>query len=100
MDLRRLMDNGEKITEEVLNDCDGRLRTSRCFYRINRRDISFLRFILEAYDGAAVLTTEDARRGIVGITTAPGCRALIEAVITSLAEAGEIMAEPVRGDGW
>ena len=48
------------------------LKTIQHFYRIDRRDISYLRFILEAYDGMAVLTTRDAARGIVSVTIAPG----------------------------
>ena len=74
------------------------LRTTRRHYRLDRRDISFLRFILEAYDGMAVLTTRDAALGVVSITMAPGSEALVEGVITALAEAGEIHIEPFRAD--
>ncbi len=73
-------------------------RTSRRFYRIERGDISFLRFILEAYDGMAVVTTRDAARGIVSITTAPGCEALVEGVVAALAANGEIYIEPMATD--
>jgi hypothetical protein len=74
------------------------LRTTRRHYRLDRRDISFLRFILEAYDGMAVLTTRDAALGVVRITMAPGSEALVENVITALAEAGEIHIEPFQAD--
>lgn len=74
------------------------LRTVRRFYRINRRDISFLRFILEAYDGVAVLTTQDGQRGIVSITIAPGCEILVEGIITSLAAGGEIVIEALTAE--
>ncbi len=75
-----------------------RLCTSRRLYRIDRGDISFLRFILEAYDGMAVVTTRDAARGIVSITTAPGCEARVERVVAALAVNGEIYIEPVVTD--
>ncbi len=72
--------------------------TSRRLYRINRRDISFLRFILEGYDGLALLTTQDAARGIVSVAMAPGCEDLVEQVIATLATDGEIYIEPLAAD--
>ncbi len=74
------------------------LQTTRRFYRIDRRDISYLRFILEAYDGMAVLTTRDAAKGIVRITIAPGCEMLVDDVISALARAEEIFIEPLPGE--
>ena len=70
----------------------------RHLYRIDLRDISYLRFILEAYDGMAVLTTRDAARGIVSVTIAPGCEALVDEVISALSRAGEIYIEPLPGE--
>ena len=43
------------------------------YLRVDRRKIAFLRFILEAYEGVAILTTLDARQGIVRLHIAPGC---------------------------
>lgn len=74
------------------------LKTSQRFYRIDRRDISYLRFILEAYDGMAVLTTRDAARGIVSVTIAPGCEARVDDIITALSRADEIFIEPLPGE--
>ena len=71
------------------------LHTTQRYYRIDRRDISYLRFILEGYDGAAVLTTRDAARGIVSITIAPGCEALVDSIISSLLRAEAIFVEPL-----
>jgi hypothetical protein len=89
--LHRLETAGAPRRGEALN-------TTRRFYRIDRRDISFLRFILEAYDGMAVLTTRDAALGIVSITMAPGCEALVDDVVTALAAGGDIHIEPFRTD--
>lgn len=69
------------------------MNTTRQYYRINRRDISFLRFIFEAYDGLAVISTVDSQQGIVSVTTAPGCRNETEAIILGLKD--EIMIEKV-----
>jgi len=35
------------------------------FFRINSRKISFFRFLLEGYDGLAVLSTVDAKQGLI-----------------------------------
>ena len=77
---------------------DMALRTSRSYYRIDRGDISFLRFILEAYDGMAVVTTRDAARGIVSITMAPGCEDQVAKIIAALAAEGEIYIEALGAE--
>jgi hypothetical protein len=87
------MEESNKIPNEEPDRRDRPRRTSQRFYRINRRDISFLRFILEAYDGVAVLTTQDVRQGIVSIAIAPGCETLVDGIITSLAAGEDIMIE-------
>ena len=74
------------------------LHTTQRHYRIDRRDISYLRFILEGYDGTAVLTTRDAARGIVSITIAPGCEALVDDIISSLSRAEAIYIEPLPAE--
>lgn len=49
------------------------MRTHRRYYRVDRHQIAFLRFILEAYDGLAVLQTVDAQRGEVVVYISRGC---------------------------
>jgi hypothetical protein len=62
-------------------------------YRVDRRQIAFLRFIIEAYDGAAGLTTVDPVQGIVRLYIAPGCLELIEALVAHLSR--EIVIVPL-----
>ena len=69
------------------------LQTTQRYYRVERRDISFLRFILEGYEGAAVLTTVDADNGIVGVRIAPGREQEIAALLDALTADGVIMVE-------
>jgi hypothetical protein len=42
-------------------------------YLIERSQIHYLRFLLEAYPGMAVVTTLDSTLGMVSIAIAPGC---------------------------
>ena len=60
------------------------VETTKKYYRIDRREISFLKFILEAYDGLAVLTTVDSEKGIVVINIAPGCESEVEMILQDL----------------
>jgi hypothetical protein len=64
------------------------VKTTRRSYRIDRRQIGFVKFILEAYDNVAVLTTVNARQAVVQVTIAPGCEAMVDDIMTDLA--GEI----------
>jgi hypothetical protein len=62
-------------------------------YRVDRRQIAFLRFLFEAYDGIATLTTLDAHTGIVMLRIAPGCNREVETVLQEIEQ--EILIEPV-----
>jgi hypothetical protein len=67
------------------------LETIRKIIRVDRREICFIKFILEAYEGIATMTTIDARQGIVLLRIAPGCEKEVEAVLRDLGE--DIMIE-------
>ena len=60
------------------------LKTIKKYFRIDRKEICFLKFIIEAYDGIAVLTTIDPVKGIVVINIAPGCEQEVEMIIKDL----------------
>jgi hypothetical protein len=60
------------------------LKTIKKFLRVDRKEICFLKFILEAYDGIATITTIDAHQGIVMLRIAPGCEGEVEAVLQDL----------------
>jgi ethanolamine utilization microcompartment shell protein EutS len=70
--------------------------TKRC-YRVDRRQISFVKFILEAYDNMAVMSTLDPRQAVVQVTIAPGCEAMVGGIMASLA--GDVEVVPVDGAG-
>jgi len=60
------------------------VETTKKYYRVDRREISFLKFIIEAYDGLAVLTTVDSEKGIIVVNIAPGCEADVEMILQDL----------------
>ncbi|MGA7874220.1 MAG: DUF4911 domain-containing protein [Desulfoferrobacter sp.] len=50
---------------------------------VRPRDIYFLRFILEGYDGLAVVTTLQPEAGLVQINVAPGCEEELEQILAA-----------------
>jgi hypothetical protein len=60
------------------------LETTRRYYRIDRRQIAYLKFILEGYEGLANLSTIDAERGVVVVHISPGCEDDFESLIEDL----------------
>lgn len=59
-------------------------QTIQRYYRVERKQIAFLRFIIEAYDGIAVMRTVDAQKGIVALSIAPDCIGEVESLIADL----------------
>ena len=53
-------------------------------FRVDKSRIGFLKFIFEAYDGIAVITTLDTKDGLVRFAVAPGCMEEVEAVLDDL----------------
>lgn len=60
------------------------LETTTRIFRIERKDIAFLKFIIEAYEGIAVLTTLERDSGTVRLSIAPGCEQEVTAVLADL----------------
>jgi len=60
------------------------LQTVSKRFRVDTSQISFLKFILEAYEGMAQLTTLDPGLGLVEIYVVPGCMKEFENIIMDL----------------
>ena len=60
------------------------MKTIKKYLRVDRSEICFLRFIFEAYDGIAIITTIDSEAGIVLLTIAPGCEDDAEMILRDL----------------
>lgn len=53
-------------------------------YRVQRSQIAFLRFTLEAYEGLAMMSTCDRQKAVVEMKIAPGFAAAFDRVIADL----------------
>ena len=58
--------------------------TTKQWYRVDRREISYLKFILEAYEGLAVVSTLDSEAGVVVLHIAPGCESDVDMILQDL----------------
>jgi hypothetical protein len=70
------------------------MESVRQHYRIDPRQIGFLRFLLEGYDGMASLTTLDPQTGQIVLQIAPGREPEVDRLLQELRrefliEAGE-----------
>ena len=53
-------------------------------FHVDRREISYLRFTLESYDGMAAVTTLDPYTALIKVSIAPGCEEIVFELLDSL----------------
>ena len=54
------------------------------YFLLDRRDLVYLTFILEAYEGLATLTTVDKQQTLVSITTFPGSAEALDDLLAAI----------------
>jgi len=57
---------------------------------IEKSEICYLQWIIESYDGMAIVRTIDSMNGTVEISIAPGCSEEIESLIKFLKDDGSL----------
>lgn len=67
--------------------------TQSKYFRLHREDIAYFKFIIESYEGMAVVRTKDPREAIVELMVAPGWEKDVEEVLEGLRE--EMSIEPL-----
>ncbi len=67
--------------------------TQSRYFRLHRKDIAYLKFIVESYEGMAVVRTKDPYEAIVELMVAPGWEKDLEEVLEGLQK--EIPLEPL-----
>jgi hypothetical protein len=60
--------------------------TVQWHFKINSRDIAYMKFVLESYEGLGVLRTIDPKNGIVEVMVPPGLEKDMEMVLDGLGE--------------
>lgn len=64
------------------------------YFRVAHRDMVFLKFILEAYEGMNVMSTVDNKAGIIRIAIMPGFVDDMDALLADLGR--QVVMEPAR----
>jgi len=62
------------------------METIKRSFQVERRDISYLRWIIESYDGMAVLRTIDPHKAVIELQISPGCDNKVLELLDSLKE--------------
>ena len=68
------------------------------YFRVDRRDIGYFRFILESYEGFATLSTLDARNGIVVLSIPESFIDEVDDLLTALAYEIDLKEIPFSAD--
>ena len=71
----------------------GKMDTRSRYFRLRREDIAYFKFIIESYEGMAVVRTEDPGEAIVELMVAPGWEKDVDEVLEGLRK--EIHIEPI-----
>jgi hypothetical protein len=58
--------------------------TQSIYFRLRREDIAYFKFIIESYEGMAVVRTQDPYEAIVELMVAPGWERDVERVLEGL----------------
>jgi hypothetical protein len=62
------------------------METVKHIFRVDRREINYLRVIIESYDGMAVVKTIDPQEALIEIQMSHGCERLIFELLDSLVQ--------------
>ena len=60
------------------------METIRKSFLVDKSSISYIRWIVESYDGMAIVSTIDAEDAIIELKIAPGCESIVNNLIHSL----------------
>lgn len=72
-----------------------RMKTIRRIYRVDRREIIYLRVIIESYDGMAIVRTVDPNEALIELQISPGCENLVLALLDDLKEKEALELTPI-----
>jgi len=61
---------------------------------VDRKEIHYLRFTLESYDGMALVSTIDPYLALIEVSIAPGCEKWVDALMDSLRTDEKLCIEP------
>jgi len=74
------------------------MTTTRRWFRVPLEQIAYVRAIVEGYDGVAVVSAPDPRRGEIELQIAPGQEAEAQALVQRLVDEAHLIEIPPPDD--
>ena len=71
------------------------METIKKSFLVDRSRINYIRWIVESYDGMAIVSTIDQDEAIIELKIAPGCETIVNELIRSLSNNEGIKLTPV-----
>jgi hypothetical protein len=71
------------------------MQTNKKSFVVDRSKISYIRWILESYDGMAIVSTIDPDKAVIELKIAPGCETIIDELLHSLRIDEKIKFDPI-----
>lgn len=71
------------------------METIKQSYLVDKPRISYIRWIVESYDGMAIVSTIDPVDAIIELKIAPGCESIVNELIHSLRVDEGIKLNPI-----
>ncbi len=69
--------------------------TRKRVFRVDRREIGYLRYTVESYDGMATVTTRDPYAALIELAISPGCEEMVMDLLSSLRKDEGLAIEPL-----
>ncbi|MBI4620644.1 MAG: DUF4911 domain-containing protein [Desulfobacterales bacterium] len=66
------------------------MKTIQRYFRVQRKNIAFIKFILEAYDGMAVMRTLESHEGVIELMIAPDFEREVTEILDNLRDEFEV----------
>jgi len=70
------------------------METNKHIFKVDRREINYLRITIESYDGMAVVKTVDPHEALIELQISPGCETLVFELLNALVEQERIHISP------
>jgi len=72
------------------------MEMTKLYFHVKRKEISYLRWVVESYDGMAFLKTIEPYEAVIELEISPGCETLVLELIDSLRKNEQILLSPIE----
>jgi hypothetical protein len=72
------------------------------YLRVDPSDIGLIKFVIESYEGVAIVRTVDRKAAVIVLLAVPDCLGHVRGILASIADLArwEEVAAPADSDDW